>query len=560
MRTILSVRGKLWGLVAVATLALLAVVGAALYFTYERMFEDRVTALRFVTDTAYSLAAKYEAEEKAGRLTREQAQAAFRDDVSSIKYGENEYVFLYTFEGTVVASRPTPALIGKNLRELKDANGFYFVREAIRIATMEGAGGLRYMWERESGHAVPKVSYVRGFAPWQMLMGTGVYIDDLAVAFMSMLWKLLIVVAVLGVPAVALIALVGQMLSSTIRALSQKMRRLADGDLTVSFSEATRRDELGAMGQAVLVFKENAAAKQALEAEQEAAKRRAEEQKRQAMLQLADSFEHSVSNVIHSVTSQASDMEGKVRTMSGASGRTEELAAAVSAATEQTSANVQTVAAASEELSASIDEISRQVATSSRVALEAVDLASRANKKVSGLADAAEKIGQVVTLINGIASQTNLLALNATIEAARAGDAGKGFAVVAGEVKTLATQTAKATEEIAGQVGSIQSVTREAVGEIQGVSKVIGQISEIATTISAAVEEQGAATKEISRNVQQAAAGAKEVASNISEVNSATRDTGQLAGEVLSTSQALSWQINTLENDVNSFLKTVRSA
>ncbi|MTJ80275.1 MAG: HAMP domain-containing protein [Telmatospirillum sp.] len=557
----LTVKARLLVLVIASTAALIAVAGAGLALNYQRMYEDRVASLRYLTETGYSLAARYEAEERAGRMTREQAQDAFRQDLHALRYGNNEYLFAHTFDVVGFAHPLSPKLIGQNLHDLKDPNGVHIVEEFVKIATTQGAGTIEYLWEREAGKPpVPKLTYVKAFAPWRILIGTGVYIDDLSAHFQTMLWTLLLVIAVLGVPAIVAMAWVAQRLSVAIRGLSDKMRRLAEGDLSVSFPEAKRSDELGAMGAAVLVFKENAEVKQALEARQEEAKRHAEAEKRKAMLNLAQRFETSVGSVIQTVTTEATDMHRRAGELNAAADLTRRLATQVSAATEQTSTNVQTVAAASEELASSIEEIGRQVSASSQVAGQAVGLAGRANDKVAGLAEAAQRIGAVVDLITSIASQTNLLALNATIEAARAGEAGKGFAVVAGEVKNLANQTARATEEIASQIGAIQSVTGEAVKEIEGVSQVIGRIDEIATTIAAAVEEQGAATREISRNVQQAAAGVREVAGNIAEMSGATDRSGALADGVLSASQALGGQIHSLEGEVTEFLGTVRAA
>ncbi|WP_207484076.1 methyl-accepting chemotaxis protein [Arenibaculum pallidiluteum] len=352
-------------------------------------------------------------------------------------------------------------------------------------------------------------------------------------------------------------------LRSVIRPISRMtaaMIRLSGGELGTEIPALERTDEVGAMARAVQVFKDNAAAKQRLEAEHEAAARRTEEEKRLAMVALADGFEQAVGSLMDTVMAETSDMELQAQEMTRAADRTNKLAGTVAAATEQTSANVQTVAAASEELSGSIDEISRQVLDSSRIAGEAVGLAHKANDKVASLADTVQKIGAVVELINSIAGQTNLLALNATIEAARAGEAGKGFAVVASEVKALANQTAKATEEIAAQVAAVQSVTREAVTEIHGVAGVIERVNEIATTIASAVEEQGAATKEISRNVQQAAGGTQEVAANIAGVNEAAGESGKAAWAVLETSRKLSMQATTLNEEVSAFLRSVRAA
>ena len=268
-------------------------------------------------------------------------------------------------------------------------------------------------------------------------------------------------------------------------------------------------------------------------------------------------FADEVKNVIETVSSASTELQTSAQAMSSTAEETNRQSAAVAAAAEQASTNVQTVASAAEELSASLSEVGRQVTESATIASNAVDDARATNEKVQGLADAAKKIGEVVNLINDIASQTNLLALNATIEAARAGDAGKGFAVVASEVKSLASQTAKATEDIAGQVGAIQEATNQAVAAIQGIDQTIVQISDIATTIAASVEQQNTATKEIAENVQQAASGTREVTTNISGVSQAAIETGQASTQVLGAASELSQQSEKLREQVATFMSEV---
>ncbi|GAA4256536.1 methyl-accepting chemotaxis protein [Azospirillum formosense] len=344
-----------------------------------------------------------------------------------------------------------------------------------------------------------------------------------------------------------------------LTAMTGAMRQLADGDLEVAIPGAGRRDEIGAMAQAVAVFQEHAIARERLEAEQRR-EQEARERRVVALDRLTRGFEAKVIGLVGTLSSAATEMEATAGSMSTAAQQTNQQSFAVAAASEQASTNVQTVAAATEQLTASIREIGNRAAQSQAITARAVTDAQRTDETVRLMAGCAHRIGEVVGLIQAISSQTNLLALNATIEAARAGDAGKGFAVVAHEVKTLASQTAQATDDIAAQIVQVQTVTRDAVAAIQGIAAVIGEVNEIATAIAAAVEEQGAATREITRNVQQAAVGTQEVASNIAGVQQAANDTGTAATHVLSAAQELSQQAERLTGEVGDFLAGVRSA
>jgi methyl-accepting chemotaxis protein len=345
-----------------------------------------------------------------------------------------------------------------------------------------------------------------------------------------------------------------------IRNITDAMQALAGGNKTTTIPGTGRGDEIGVMAQALQVFKDNLIEAERLRTEQEAAEERTEQARREAMLRLADQLESSVGGVVEVLSSSANEMQATAQAMSATAEETSQQATAVAAASEQTSQNVQTVASATEELSASIGEITSRVAESTRIVGEAVTQASETNVLVQGLATAAQKIGDVVDLINNIAGQTNLLALNATIEAARAGEAGKGFAVVASEVKTLATQTARATEEIASQIRAIQSATSDSVEAIDNITRTVARVSEISTIIASAVEEQGSATQEISRNVQQAAQGTQEVSGNITGVTQAADATGAAASQVLTAANELGQNGSLLKTQVSEFLRTVRAA
>ncbi|MBC7952002.1 MAG: methyl-accepting chemotaxis protein [Rhodospirillaceae bacterium] len=358
---------------------------------------------------------------------------------------------------------------------------------------------------------------------------------------------------------VALATLITRSITKPLGSLRNCMGLLAEGRLDEEVPHHTRGDEVGDMARTVLVFRDNARRVHALEMEQEASKIRDAAARRQSMIDLANEFEKHVEAVVDHVASAADRMNTTATSMSAAAEQASNQAKAAAAAAEEASGNVQTVASAAEELAASIAEIGRQVDSSTTTTRHAVEKARHTNTIVRSLADAANRIGEVVGLINDIASQTNLLALNATIEAARAGDAGKGFAVVANEVKSLANQTGKATEDIGQQISGVQTATRDAVAAIEDILGTIGNLSEVTSSIASAVEEQQAATAEIARNVEQAAQGTATVARNITGVSAAARQAGDTSEEVLSESADLSQQSVSLRQQVEGFINNLRA-
>jgi methyl-accepting chemotaxis protein len=352
---------------------------------------------------------------------------------------------------------------------------------------------------------------------------------------------------------------VGRSILRRIRSLQTSMKVLSSGDLESEIYRSRQHDEIAEMTESLQVFRESMIKARALSADQDK-DRIAKSERASRMESRIVEFETTVRSALDSLSSAANSMQSTAQSMSASADQSSALVSAVASAAEETSVNVQTVSSGTEELSSSIAEIGRQVVTSAEIARKAVEEAGSTDATMQGLAENAARISVVVDLIQTIASQTNLLALNATIEAARAGEAGRGFAVVASEVKNLASQTAKATDEIRQQIGDMQNVTSTAVTAIRNISSTISEINDVTTAIAAAVEEQGAATREIARNIQHAAGGTSDVSSNIVGVSNASNEAGTAAGEVLDASDALRREADVLRAEIDAFLSNIRAA
>jgi methyl-accepting chemotaxis protein len=472
-----------------------------------------------------------------GKEFVDRAKQRFGIDLAVHSFDGKEFKKLSsTFGDTVVA---TPD-------ELKSA----FEGGALhREATLNGHPAALYVGQIKnySGQPIAVIEVIKDTSEYE------------AAAANSQRNLILATVAIL-VAAALLAFLLGGGMSRPLTAITAVMNRLSSGDTDVTIPGGERKDELGTMAVAVDVFRRNMIEAASLRDAQEAAKAQAEREKKALQRQMADRFEADVKSVVGAVAKATQEMQRVAGEIMASVNGTSERVTAAAAASEQASASVSAVAAATEELASSVAEIGRQVTHSSGVADQAVVKAGQTTEMVAGLTAAGEKIGDVLRLIGAIASQTNLLALNATIEAARAGEAGRGFAVVASEVKNLASQTAKATEEIAGQVNAIQSATGSCVSAIGGISATIREISGIAVTIAAAVEEQDSATREIARSVQQAAGGTSEVSVNVAGASHAADQSRALAANVLTASGELSAHTAALFESVDSFLAGLRSA
>ncbi len=551
--------GKAGILVKLLSTALLAVVGfailsiVALSQLRQSMLDDRVAKVRSLAEVARGTVKSFHDRAKAGEFDETTAKAQAAENLRQIRYQGEEYFFIYDFDGNNLMHPIRPEREGKNFLNVD------YIR--VMIAGAKAGGGLAFYQFPRPGSDVPapKVSFAMGYAPWNWMIGTGIYIDDIDAEFRAAAWRFGGIALVVTLAALGLVTLLARDIARPLIRLAGVAQRLAKGEYDIKLEPNRRGDEIGTLAGAIAVLRDEAAQTAAARQKQQEAYATASTLRHEARIKLADDVETTIKRVADVLVGAVAEMEDAARTVSGAVESAGDQASRVVATAEQASANVATVATAAEELSASIHEISRQVHRSSSISGQAVTEADRTNALVLGLSEATNRIGEVVNLITDIASQTNLLALNATIEAARAGDAGKGFAVVANEVKTLANQTAKATEEITSQVSTVQARTREAVEAIRGIGGTIGTLNEIAGAIAAAVEEQGAATAEIARNVQEAAAGTQEVTSVLGQLSAVTAEAGGSANSVLTIAQRLTGEADHLESEVHTFMDSVRS-
>ncbi|WP_420403467.1 methyl-accepting chemotaxis protein [Nisaea sp.] len=436
------------------------------------------------------------------------------------------------------------------------------LKTSVEADSVRRALGGETGWQKSTGYDGQEV--YSAFSPLTFEGVTWAVLGEMDVEeILAAVHDMRTVMLTVGLAIFVLLSAVGYFLArSALRPvvdMTGVMDALSGGDLSVAVPGVGRGDEIGRMAGSVQVFRDNMVRNEELRAEQERA-RLSREERAQHVEGVTREFDQQVSEVLKSVAAATTQLDATAKSMASIAERAEGQASSVAAASEEATTNVQTVAAAAEQLTMSISEIGAQVSESTRISAEAAGQAEETRESVIGLDQAAQKVGEIVDMINDIAEQTNLLALNATIEAARAGEAGKGFAVVASEVKNLANQTAQATDEIAGQISSMQSETSKAVDAIRTISETVNRISTIATGIASAVEEQNAATSEISRNVQQAAEGTTEVSSSIVSVNEGAQETGAAASQVLQTAQEVAHQSNTLNGIVDRFLNEVRTS
>ncbi len=460
-RARMTVGRKIYALICLSFVGLMGMTFLESRELASSLDQQKQIELRHLGDVALGIIKEEHATAQKGGVSDADAQKRAMARIGALRYGNNDYFWINDMHPKMVMHPIKPEMNGNDLSAYKDPNGKLLFVDFAETVKKSGSGFVPYEWPKPGfDKPQPKLSYVVGFTPWNWVVGTGVYIDDLKVQTWASTQRSLIVAGVILLFSLVVSIFVARSVTGPLQQMTAAMNDLAGGNLAVEVPGVGRGDEVGEMAKAVEIFKSNAVARQTLEVEQRAAETRATSGRKAEMHKMANDFEAAVGQIVEAVSSASSQLEVSAGTLTATAERAQELTGAVAAASEEASTNVQSVASATEEMASSVTEISRQVQESARMANDAVDQARVTNDRVSELSKAATRIGDVVELINTIAGQTNLLALNATIEAARAGEAGRGFAVVASEVKALAEQTAKATGEIGQQVTGIQAATR----------------------------------------------------------------------------------------------------
>jgi methyl-accepting chemotaxis protein len=579
-----AISGRLYSLVGLLAIGCAALTALLVWMQGERLMNARRAQLESLVEVALGVLDAHHKQAQSGAISEEEAKKRAYAAISGMRYGQgnSDFYFIQARDGTTLVNPANPKAIGTSRLDTKDTKGKFFARELHEEVNKRGHGfATYYIAKANSTEEVEKTTFIKLYAPWNVVVATGVYIDDIQAETHAAMWQAALATFVLVLLLGGVAFLIARSIARPMARLRNVMRDLAEGRQVDAVVDITRNDEIGDMAKAVEVFRDNAAARAALEEKAKADAADKEMREEKARLDAADriaaqekarleqaarqekteqliaEFRSSIGSVLSAVGTNMQKLENTASSLAAVAGQAATQATEAAAASEQSAGNVQTVASAAEELGGSVNEIGRQVAQANAVVAEATELASRSNGQIETLAAAAQKIGDVVELISSIAAQTNLLALNATIEAARAGEAGKGFAVVAQEVKTLASQTAKATEEIGHQVAGIQASTKDAVEAIGKIATTMTEISRFTTSLSATVEEQTAATAEISRNVAEAAKGTNAVASNISTVTMAIGEANRSADQVLGASGELAQAADRLKTAVDGFLTEV---
>ncbi|MTI09140.1 cache domain-containing protein [Curvivirga aplysinae] len=566
MKLLEIIAPKIWQKLAIIllipTLGLIVLSGFSILNLHSALFNQSTTVLNHVIDSSHSIIS-YEYERfKTGEISEEEAKREAQETLRQLRYDGNQYVWIHDLDHVMIMHPFAAKLEGQNVKDLKDPEGIALFAEMNKtVSNREGAGFVEYMWPKP-GEAEPvkKISYVRKFEPWGWVVGTGLYTSDLEALFANVLEAKIIIVAIsltVGLGLVLLISFVAvKSISDPISRVVDIMSELMHGNLAISTPEGHSRSEMGQMYGAVGQFKDSLVAQDHLQKEREQERAEAERSRAASLLSMANTIEEETKQVVAQVAERSEGMKDDTDKMYDSASKVDVNAQSVAAAAEESLRSAETVAAASEELSASIREIQRQVISQNEIASRSANEAIEVSEMVQQLNRGSQEIEEVVSLIMNIANQTNLLALNATIEAARAGEAGKGFAVVANEVKSLANQTASATEDITKRIGQMQHDTNACVKAMSNITGTVHELSDTASTIASAIDQQSSATQEISHSVNESTRASQEVADRITDVSHEAHSSSALAQEVNGVASSVLEDVERLRR---SLIQIVRS-
>ncbi len=554
-----SIKFKIFSIVLLSAIGIVTLTIQSGMMTKDDLMADKERELSHLVQSAVAIAESYSQQAQKGVLTEAEAKQRAMDAISMMRYNADDYFFILGMDSRILMHPFNADVVGKDTSGTKDINGVYTTRNFIKIANEKGAGSLNYVWPKPGEtDATPKMSYATLFAPWGWVVVTGVYIDDINAIYATNMQRLYLFAGIIALVIVISSVLTAFSITRPLGKAVQTTRLLADGNLDLDIPNTHRTDEIGDLGRALIVFRDGSRERLALEKEQAIQKKKGEEQQRIMMMDMADRFDNAVSHIIKTVAHAATGFGLQTEQLAERSRENSDRVKSISEAMSASSSNVQTVAGASEEMTTSITEIACQIDETNRFSRTAVDEVQKASGVIGSLSQSSKAIGQIVGLIKDIAEQTNLLALNATIEAARAGEAGRGFAVVAAEVKDLASQTGKATEEIADQINTIQRMISEAVVAIEHVDGTIGELNRISSTIASAVEQQGAASQEISCSISDAARNSHQVTENAEALNGLAHENDRAAADMSRHASDLETQIANLSEQVDAFLEGIR--